>query len=453
MTDGKVLFIDDEEHLRISSTQSLELGGFDVECFDSAERCLDLVSRSFEGVVVSDIRMPGLDGMTFMRKALDIDPDLPIILITGHGDVPLAVEAMRSGAFDFIEKPFAAKHLLSVVERALEKRKLVLENRSAQASGGTGDGLEMRLSGRSPAISRVREQVRAVAATDADVLIVGETGTGKEVAARAIHDLGDRAEKPFVAINCAALPTDTIESELFGHEQGAFAGAMRARYGKFEHAQGGTVFLDEIESMPLSLQVKLLRVLQDRSVTRLGSNEAVDLDVRVIATSKTDLTREAAEGRFRADLLYRINVMTLELPALKDRLDDINRLFVELASEAAARYRRDLPEIPAGVLAGLAVRDWPGNVRELRNEADRFVLGLVPSRDNSAKDGETALLADKVAEFEKNTIAATLMANAGRLKPTYEALGLSRKTLYEKMQKYDLQRDAFADSEEADETA
>jgi len=433
----------------MSSKQSLELDGYDVDCFESAVRGLDLISRTFEGVVVSDIRMPGLDGMQFMEKALAIDPDLPVVLITGHGDVPLAVAAMRAGAYDFIEKPFAAKHLLSVVARALEKRALTLENRALRSAIGSGDDLETRLSGRSPAIESLRRQIRAVARTDADVLIVGETGTGKEVAARALHDLSERSAKPFVAINCAALPADLIESELFGHEQGAFAGAMRARFGKFEHAQGGTIFLDEIESMPLSLQVKLLRVVQDRAITRLGSNDPVALDVRFIATSKLDLEAEAAEGRFRADLLYRINVVTLHIPALRERSEDVPRIFLELVAEAAGRYHRDPPEVPAAVLADLAKSTWPGNVRELRNAADRFLLGLSEQGEQTNGGNDARVLADRMAEFEKNAISATLIANGGRLKPTYEALGLSRKTLYEKMQKYDLQRDAFAETEDA----
>ena len=449
MSGGKVLFIDDEEHLRISSAQSLELGGYEVDCHDTAIRALDLISRDFEGVVVSDIRMPGLDGMEFMKKALEIDPDLPVVLITGHGDVPLAVEAMRAGAYDFIEKPFAAKHLLSVVARALEKRSMTLELRALRSVIASGDDLETRLTGRTPVIEGIRRQIRAVAKTDADVLIVGETGTGKEIAARALHDLSDRAAKPFVAINCAALPADLIESELFGHEQGAFAGAMRARFGKFEHAQGGTIFLDEIESMPLALQVKLLRVIQERAIVRLGSNESVALDVRFIATSKLDLEKEASEGRFRSDLLYRINVVTLHIPSLRDRPEDIPRIFLELVIEAAARYRRDPPDVPSAVLADLAKSEWPGNVRELRNAADRFLLGLSVDGEPSDGEPETRILSDRVAEFEKNAISATLIANGGRLKPTYEALGLSRKSLYEKMQKYDLQRDAFAESEDA----
>ena len=219
------------------------------------------------------------------------------------------------------------------------------------------------------------------------MLIIGDTGTGKEVAARALHDISGRATKPFVAINCAALPANLIESELFGHEAGAFPGAMRARYGKFEHARGGTVLLDEIGSMPLDLQARLLRVIQERVITRLGSNEAVPLDVRFIATSKADLEAEVAAGRFRADLLYRLNVVTLWLPALSARREDVPLLFLQLVNEAAARYRRDDVEVPPQIVADIAHRDWPGNVRELRNAADRFVLGLGLSPLEEAEDG------------------------------------------------------------------
>jgi two-component system C4-dicarboxylate transport response regulator DctD len=288
----------------------------------------------------------------------------------------------------------------------------------------------------------LRYRIRAVAATDADVLIIGETGAGKEVVARALHDISQRAMKPFIVINCAALPEALIESELFGHEAGAFPGALRARFGKFEHARGGTVLLDEIGSMPFELQARLLRVIQDRSITRLGSNEAVPLDVRFIATSKADLEAEAAAGRFRADLLYRLNVVTLRVPALKARLEDVPLLFLHLVDEACARYRRDKVEVPPSVIAGIARRDWPGNVRELRNAADRFVLGLGHQTGEEAADGDDAekTLAERVSGYERRLIERALAAHGGSLKPVYESLGIGRKTLYEKMQKYGLDR-------------
>ncbi len=445
MSKGKVIFIDDEEHLRIASKQTLDLAGFDVDCFADAKEALDLLSRDFTGVVISDIRMPGMGGMEVLEKVLEVDVDQPVVLVTGHGDVQLAVEAMRKGAYDFIEKPFASNYLIDVVGRAIEKRRLTLENRELRSAAAGRDQLEARLMGRSRAMVDLRQQIRAVAQTDADVLIIGDTGTGKEVAARALHSDSARGDKPFVAINCGALPEALIESELFGHEPGAFPGATRARVGKFEHARGGTIFLDEIESMPMALQVKLLRVIQERSITRLGSNDPVELDVRFIATSKVDLEAAAEAGHFRSDLLYRLNVITLTIPTLEQRKEDIPRLFTQLVNEACLRYRRDLLDIPASTLAEMANRSWPGNVRELRNAADRFALGLTGVEEVPTKENGPGSLADRVSEFEKNAIVAELAANDGQLKNTYESLGLSRKTLYEKMQKYKLSREEFND--------
>jgi two-component system C4-dicarboxylate transport response regulator DctD len=434
-----VLFIDDEEDVRRSAAQSLDLAGFEVRSLTHGEAALEFVTQGFNGVVVTDIRMPAMDGMTLMGRIHEIDPDIPVILATGHGDVQLAVRAMREGAYDFIEKPFTAQHLADVTARALDRRQLVLENRLLRAVAGKRDDIEARMPGRTQTMIDLRYRLRAVAATDADVLIIGETGAGKEVAARALHDFSARAEKPFVAINCAALPDTLIESELFGHEAGAFPGAIRARYGKFEHARGGAVLLDEIGSMPIDLQAKLLRVIEDRVITRLGSNEAVPLDVRFIATSKADLEAEVAEGRFRADLLYRLNVVTLRVPALSARREDVPLLFLQLVREAAARYRRDDIPVPPQTVAELARRDWPGNVRELRNAADRYVLGLGLDAEETRPDMPTRL-ADRVSEFERGVIASLLSANGGSLKPVYEQLGISRKTLYEKMQKYGLDR-------------
>ena len=442
-----VLLVDDEDELRRSTAQALDLAGFQVQDFSAAERALDFVTQGFNGAVVTDIRMPSMDGMTLMRRVRDVDPDIPIILVTGHGDVQLAVRAMREGAYDFIEKPFDTQHLSGMVARALDRRALVLENRQLKAVAGKKDDLEARMPGRTQVMVELRYLIRAAAATDADMLVIGDTGTGKEVAARAVHDLSGRATRPFVAIDCAALPAALIESELFGHEAGAFPGALRPRFGKFEHARGGTILLDEISSMPLDLQAKLLRAIQERVITRLGSNEPVPLDVRFIATSKANLEAEVAAGRFRADLLYRLNVVTLRMPALAARREDVPLLFLQLVREAAARYRRDDGGVPDGVLAEIARREWPGNVRELRNAADRHVLGLrTEDAAATAEDGAVSL-SDRVAEFEKSMIAGALAAHGGSLKPVYESLGISRKTLYEKMQKYGLDKRRLGGSE------
>lgn len=441
MRPRTVLLVDDDEEIRHSTAQSLELAGFAVREFSSAEAALDYVTPGLHGIVVSDIRMPAMDGMTLLGRVHEVDAEVPVILVTGHGDVQLAVRAMREGAYDFIEKPFSGQHLSDVAARALDRRGLVLENRLLRAAAGQRDDVESRLPGRSPAMIDLRYRLRAVAGTDADVLVVGDTGVGKEVVARALHDLSGRANRPFVAINCAALPATLIESELFGHEAGAFAGAMRPRYGKFEHARGGTVLLDEIGSMPLDLQARLLRVFQDRVIVRLGSNEQIALDVRFIATSKVDLERDVAEGRFRADLYYHLNGVTLRVPPLSARREDVPVLFHQLVREAAGRHRRDVVDPPAPVMAEIARRDWPGNVRELRNAADRFVLGLgVEGLDAAAQPPGPERLADRVARFERDVIAAAIRAHEGSLKPVYETLGISRKTLYEKMQRYGLSR-------------
>jgi two-component system C4-dicarboxylate transport response regulator DctD len=435
----RVLLVDDEEDLRVATAQALELHDLNVETFSAAEDVLVHVGPGFAGVVVSDIRMVGMDGMTLLQRVREIDHDIPVILVTGHGDVQLAVKAMREGAYDFIEKPFATPVLAGTIGRALDRRELVLENRRLRAAAGKRDDIEARLPGRTAVMVDLRYRLRAIGASDADTLIIGDTGVGKEVVARAMHDMSSRAGKPFIAINCAALPETLIESELFGHEAGAFPGAIRPRYGKFEHGRGGTILLDEIGSMSVDLQAKFLRVLQERTITRLGSNEAVPLDVRFIATSKADLEDAVASGAFRADLFYRLNVATLRVPSLAQRQADIPLLFFQLVREAWGRYGREPTDIPPEVITEIAEREWPGNVRELRNAADRFVLGLAMHEGTPDGGGrESARLADKVGAYERQLIASAITAHGGSLRPVYEQLGISRKTLYEKMQKYGL---------------
>ncbi|MES5099748.1 sigma-54 dependent transcriptional regulator [Agrobacterium sp. BA1120] len=449
MNVSRVLLIDDEEDLRLSTAQALELAGLDVVTVDHADHVFELIGYSFDGVIVSDIRMPGMDGMTLLQKVRELDAEIPVILVTGHGDVQLAVNAMRNGAYDFIEKPFSVQYLAGIIKRAIDRRSLVLENRRLRAVAGKRDDLETRLPGRTQVMVDLRYRIRAIGAADADTLIIGDTGAGKEVVARALHDVSARADRPFVAINCAALPQHLIESELFGHEAGAFPGALRPRYGKFEHARGGTVLLDEIGSMPFDMQGKLLRVLQERTITRLGSNETIELDVRFIATSKADLAQEALAGRFRQDLLYRLNVATVHVPSLAQRRSDIPLLFLHLVREAAARYGRDDIDVPSDIVSGLSMQDWPGNVRELRNAADRLVLGLDGSTlepQAMFKAGD-ANLADKVAEFEKSVLARAIASHRGNLKAVYETLGISRKTLYEKMQKHALTKQGFGEED------
>jgi two-component system C4-dicarboxylate transport response regulator DctD len=440
MSGGEILFVDDEPDLRVAAEQSLDLADLTATLCASADEALPHISQSFPGVLVTDIRMPGMDGMELMKAALARDPDLPVILMTGHGDVELAVTSLKAGAYDFIEKPYDPARLVDILRRALEKRALTMELRALRAVNDVNDPITNRLNGRSAVMAALRARLRAVAGADTDVLIEGATGTGKEVAARALHAASTRVDRPFVAINCAALPEALIDSELFGHAPGAFPGATRERYGKFEHARGGTLFLDQIDSLPLPVQGKLLTALQDRAITPLGSNEPVDLDLRVVAASKNALADAVAAGAFRDDLFYRLNVVTVQMPTLAERREDIPGLYQILLSQASARHSRPVPAMRPDALAELAARPWPGNVRELSNAAERAILGLDGAQGTQMSNGK---LAEQMAAHERDLIAAALSAHGGALKPTYEALGISRKALYEKMQKHALDRSDY----------
>lgn len=441
MNQRHIVLLDDDADLRHAVAQGLELEGHVVSVFDDPYKALSHLSRNDYAVMVSDIMMPRMDGFVVLERVMEIDQSLPVILITGHGDVPLAVRAMKSGAYDFIEKPFTVQKLASVVERALEKRRLVLENRALRETLDEASDLSSRLVGRASSIETLRTQILALAEADVDVLVLGETGSGKEVVARALHDFSARKAAPFVALNCAALPKDIIESELFGHEAGAFTGANKSRVGKLEYANGGTVFLDEIESMPLDIQAKLLRALEERVIVRLGSNQSIELDVRFVAATKVDLGVTSSQGGFRSDLYYRLNVAALDIPPLRARKEDIPLLFFHLAREARGKFRREIPEVSPALEAQLVAHDWPGNVRELRNTADRFVLGLWQGFGDQAITGVTqdGTLASRLQAFEKTVIEHELARHGGRLKPTYTALGLSRKGLYDKLKRLGVQ--------------
>lgn len=439
--NGPVILVDDEDHLRTACVQALELAGIEVEAFASGDAVLEGIGRNWPGVLVTDIKMPGTNGLELMSSVLSEDRDLPVVLITGHGDVPMAVQAMRDGAYDFLEKPFPSDMLVDAVRRALEKRALVLENRRLRSVIGEGAALEQRLLGRTPAMIRLREKIADYAATDADVLIHGETGTGKEMVARSLHEASARRAGRFVAINCGALPDNLIESELFGHQPGAFTGAAKKRVGRIAHADGGTLFLDEIESMPIDLQIKLLRVLQDRVVVPLGGNDDVPVDVRVLAATKADLRALADQGRFREDLFYRLDVLSVDIPPLRERKEDIPLLFQHFVNLACDKYNKPSIELSPRIVASLMLHDWPGNVRELQNSAMRFALGaglgaLGIDQEAVAVRGASGGLAEQMEAVEKRLIETALRENGDRLKDTYEALGVSRKTLYDKMRKY-----------------
>ncbi|WP_341703046.1 sigma-54 dependent transcriptional regulator [Ferrovibrio sp.] len=448
----QVLFVDDEKAVRLSVRQWLELADFEVELQETAPAALQGLSADFPGIVVSDVKLPQMDGLQLLERVRAIDPDLPVVLITGHGDIAMAVDAMRRGAYDFIEKPFSPDRLVESLRRAADKRRLVLENRRLQLRLSSGGDIAGRLIGTGSAIEQLRRDILDLVPTSVPVLVHGETGAGKELVARCLHDLGGRAAHPFVAINCAAVPEALFEGELMGYERGAFTGAAERRIGRLEYAHRGTLFLDEIESMPLALQAKLLRVLQDKVIERLGSNRSIAVDFRVVAATKADLRAAAAAGRFREDLYYRLNVAELALPPLRERREDIPLLFQHFAHEAARLHDREMLPPDDTTMTALQSYDWPGNVRELRNVAERHVLGLkalsgplaglAPAAGETDEGGRSGLAAS-VAAYEKSCIEAALADCQGDVRLTMERLGLPRRTLNEKMERYGIDRRRF----------
>jgi len=401
---GQVIFIDDEAAIRQAVQQWLELSGFQVRTFSRAREALTALDRDFPGVLISDVRMPDLDGLGLLEQLVALDADLPVIMVTGHGDVPMAVQALRQGAYDFIEKPFTPERLLDSVRRAMDKRRLVCENRQLREQFARKGRIESQLLGVSRAMDNLRRQVLELAGTDVNVLIRGETGSGKEQVARCLHDFSPRAGGPFVALNCAAIPETIFESELFGHESGAFTGAQGKRIGRIEHAAGGTLFLDEIESMPLAQQVKLLRVLQEKT-------------------------------------------LELHIPPLRERREDIPLLFEHFASQAAQRHGRAAPPVTPGELTQLLAHDWPGNVRELINAAERHALGL--SAPAPASSGGQSL-AEQMEAFEAQCLHNALQQCKGNITEVMTQLQLPRRTLNEKMQRHGLSRSDYLPAGSAD---
>ncbi|WP_296085160.1 sigma-54 dependent transcriptional regulator [uncultured Agrobacterium sp.] len=444
---GTVYLVDDDSQLRKAMRQTLELEGMTVVPFPKAELALDALEENFDGVIVTDVRMPGMDGLQFFEHVRKIDADLPVILITGHGDVPMAVSALQNGAYDFISKPFPAERMVESVRRALEKRKLVMENRALRRAAEQSID-DMPLIGQTPAMERLRNTLRHIADTDVDVLVAGETGSGKEVVATALHRWSKkRSQGNFVALNCGALPETVIESELFGHEAGAFTGAQKKRIGRIEYSSGGTLFLDEIESMPPALQVKMLRVLEMREVSPVGSNEERSVDIRVVAAAKVDLGDPEQRKDFREDLYYRLNVVTLSIPPLRERRADIPLLFSHFVSKASSRFGIPVPQISASVSRHLNDHQWPGNVRELGHFAERVVLGLEGGQAAAStplpRDDVTATLGERMDRQEADIIRETLEKHQGDVAETIAALGIARKTFYDKLQRHNINRSDY----------
>ncbi|ANG64623.1 C4-dicarboxylate ABC transporter [Marinobacterium aestuarii] len=445
-SDIQVVIIDDDAEITEALTEMLELDDFCVQAFAQPEKALASLHADSPVVVLSDVRMPRLNGLDLLARLQQLDAAIPVLLMSGHGDIPMAIEAMKEGAYDFLEKPLQPEHLLSRLHHAIDKRRLVLDNRSLRQNLEARCGLEASIIGESAAIKGIRQQVLALAQANVDTVIYGDTGSGKDVVARALHQCSARRDKRFVAINCGGMSESLIESELFGHEAGSFTGASKRHIGKIEVANGGTLFLDEIESMPLSLQVKLLRVLQERSIERVGSSTPIPVSLTVLAASKDDLAQLGEEGRFRKDLYYRLSVASLSIPALRDRPEDVLPLFHHYAQQACERFARPLPELSAAQSTRLLQHDWPGNVRELKNAADRFVLGIGESA--MATDEAPGGYEERMDHYERHIIREELKAAQGQLNAAAQRLNLSRKTLYRKMKKHRLDKQLFKAGED-----
>lgn len=448
LTTIRVLLVDDDEDVRESTVQALQLAGFEVLSVASVESARAHIRPGAPLVVVSDVRLPGVSGTDWLPQIRMVDPELPVILVTGHGHIAMAVAAMREGAYDFIEKPFTRERLAAIVRHAVEQRQLALRVRELRDTLENWHGIQSALIGRSAEMQVLRRTVMALAETSADVLIYGETGTGKELVARCLHEHSERRRKNFVPINCGGLPDNLVDSELFGHEAGAFTSANRMRVGKFEHADGGTLFLDEIESMPMGAQVKLLRTLQERSIERIGSNKSIPVDCRIVAASKSDLKELSDQQKFRADLYYRIGVAFIELPPLRERREDIPLLFEHFSLMAASRFGRAAPTLSSAQLADLMGYAWPGNVRELRNVADRFVLGLPGERLTRGRGVDEAhalprTLPQQVESFERSVIVEMMRRHHGDQPATAQALGIPRQTLHDKLRKLTISGEEF----------
>ncbi|PWQ96255.1 sigma-54-dependent transcriptional regulator [Leucothrix arctica] len=441
---NQVIIIDDEAIVRDAMLQTLELEGYQASAYEDPKDGIAQCSVTWPGVIICDVRMDIMDGIDVLQAILDIDQDIPVIMFSGHADIAIAIQAIRMGAYDFLEKTNDSEHQINTIQRASKKRQLVLENRRLRQAVDGQHVIESRMIGQTPQLQRLREMVLQLAQVDVDLIINGATGTGKEVVARCLHDFSSRANKPFVAINCGALSESIIESELFGHESGAFTGALKKRIGKIEYANGGTLFLDEIESMPASLQVQMLRVLQERVLQRLGGNTDVNVDIRVLAASKVNLREAAEKGEFREDLYYRINVASVDIPTLAQRKDDIPLLFKHFVEQSSQRSGRKAEPIPNSLLHRLSGKSWPGNIRELRNVAERWFLGLpVSTEQDSAPVVGSGNLEESMDKHELAVIDAALTEHNGHAEQTAEALGVPRKKLYLRMKKHGLDRNDY----------
>jgi len=448
---SRALVVDDERKMRRVLQMLLEKMEIASVAAESGEEALDYLTRERVDLVLSDLRLPGMSGIDLLARVRESDPDVPFIVLTAYGTVETAVEAMKRGAFDYVLKPFDVEALELVVRKALEMQRYRAENRFLREQANAIPSFES-LIGSSPAIEAVYDLIRRVAPARSAVLITGETGTGKELVARAVHKLGTRSDALFVPINCAAIPAELLESELFGHTRGAFTGAQDSRMGKFESADGGTLFLDEIGDMPIALQAKLLRVLEDGVIERIGSNKRIPVDVRVVSSTNRDLEARIAAGDFREDLYYRLNVLHIALPPLRERREDIHALAAAFLSRFAAELGKHPATLTAEALRLLERHDWPGNVRELQNLMERAVVlsdgpeigpgafpGLAQVPDDPTEPAhEDLALEPAIEEFERKLILRALAATNDNKARAARLLGVSERTLWYKLKRYRL---------------
>jgi len=454
-----VVVIDDDEAARVSIGQMLKLRGYKIEVFSSAESALAWTGIRSAGCIISDVKMPGMDGESFLKEMTGAVTGPPVIMITGHGDISMAVRTLKSGAYDFVEKPFEEDILLASVQRAVEKSRLRWESEDLRRQINIltpGEEGRYGMVGKSKPMQLVYEQIEFVARSHAPVLICGETGVGKELVARAIHNKSSRAQGPFVPVNAGALPETMLESELFGHAKGAFTGADCERDGKLVTSSGGTLLLDEVETLSERAQVQLLRVLEDGLVQPLGKDEPRKADIRLLTTTKVDLKELISQGRIREDFYHRIVVLSITVPPLRERREDIPLLISNFLKLAAVQNSVSVPEIPEKRLAEMMNMRWPGNVRELRNAVERMVI---TSNNNVAgplsieeSDAASRLLSipsapgrlqDELERTEKAAIEAALREFNGGVSETSRTLGISRRALYERMKKYGLRKEDF----------
>jgi two-component system, NtrC family, response regulator HydG len=445
---SNILVIDDQESIRDTCQQTLSRKGYTVDTAENGENGLEALEKKSYDLVILDLKMPGLNGIEVLKKIKEFDSEIAVIVITGYATIESAVEAMKYGAYDFIPKPFTPESLRMIVKRALNTREITLENVLLRNELKQGLGSEIII-GNEKTMKDVEQLVKKVGPTDTTVLITGQSGTGKEIIARAIHRCSSRSDKPFVAVDCGSLVESLFESELFGHVKGSFTGASETKYGRFELANGGTLFFDEIGNVGLSIQTKLLRALQEREVTKVGSSQIVKVDVRIIAATNRDLTEAVKAGTFREDLFYRLSVIPITLPPLRERRGDIPLLANHFLKKYNSKRGKNIKGISNAAMEALNKYDWPGNVRELENAIERAVVLTendtiepadlfyysLSTPDESADGGKILSLDD----MEREHIAKALKMFDGQRGKTAEALGIDRKTLRLKLKTYGLE--------------